>query len=107
DRIDHAEQHGEQRLPQKIEDGQEIVDAFGQSVLEVGWTDAAYGEIGRYDVRAGEQLEVFHNAFLGNLLRCSIWDYCVCVHGAIVLRDRIRDKDKDPSFSAKQTFVKD
>jgi hypothetical protein len=26
-----------------------------------------------------------------------------CVHGAIVRRDRIRDKDKDPSFSAKQT----
>ena len=39
----------------------------------------------------------------GDLLRCSIWDYCVCVHGAIVIRDRIRDKDKDPSFSAKQT----
>jgi hypothetical protein len=24
------------------------------------------------------------------------------VYGAIVFRDRIRDKDKDPSFSAKQ-----
>jgi hypothetical protein len=38
----------------------------------------------------------------GDLLRCSIWDYCVCIHGAIVIRDRIRDKDKDPSFFAKQ-----
>jgi hypothetical protein len=43
----------------------------------------------------------------GDLLRCSIWDYCVCVHGAIVIRDRIRDKDKDPSFSAKPTRVND
>jgi hypothetical protein len=30
-----------------------------------------------------------------------------CVYGPIVLRDRIRDKDKDPSFSAKQARVKD
>jgi hypothetical protein len=30
-----------------------------------------------------------------------------CVYGPIVLRDRIRDKDKDPSFSAKQTRAKD
>jgi hypothetical protein len=52
-------------------------------------------------------LEVFHDAFLSDLLRCSIWDYCVCVHGAIVIRDRIRDKDKDPSFSAKQTRAKE
>jgi hypothetical protein len=26
----------------------------------------------------------------------------LCIHGAIVLRESIRDKDKDPSFSAKQ-----
>jgi hypothetical protein len=26
----------------------------------------------------------------------------VCIHGAIVLREIIRDKDKDPSFSAKE-----
>jgi hypothetical protein len=30
-----------------------------------------------------------------------------CVYSPIVLRDRIRDKDKDPSFSAKQTRAKD
>jgi hypothetical protein len=30
-----------------------------------------------------------------------------CVYGAIVFRDRIRDKDKDPSFSAKQTRVEE
>ncbi len=41
----------------------------------------------------------------GNLLRCRTWKSCV--HGAIVLRDRIRDKDKDPSFSAKPTRAKD
>jgi hypothetical protein len=30
-----------------------------------------------------------------------------CVYGAIVFRNRIRDKDKDPSFSAKQPRVTD
>jgi hypothetical protein len=30
-----------------------------------------------------------------------------CVHCAIFCRDRIRDKDKDPSFSAKPTRVND
>jgi len=30
-----------------------------------------------------------------------------CVYGAIVFRDRMRDKDKDPSFSAKPTRAKD
>jgi hypothetical protein len=43
----------------------------------------------------------------GDLLRSWTWNYCACVHGAIVLRDRIHDKDKDPSFSAKQTRAKD
>lgn len=43
----------------------------------------------------------------GDLSRSSIWDYCACVHGAIVFRDRIRHKDKAPSFSAKQTRAKD
>jgi len=37
--------------------------------------------------------------FLGDLLQCSISKQ---VHGAIFIRDRIRGKDKDPSFSAKQ-----
>src|ERR1700731_2911206 len=39
-------------------------------------------------------------AGFGDLFRCLTSGRCV--HGAIVFRDRIRDKDKDPSFSAKQ-----
>jgi hypothetical protein len=43
----------------------------------------------------------------GDLLRCWTWDYFACVHGAIFFRNHIHDKDKDPSFSAKQTRAKD
>ena len=42
--------------------------------------------------------------FLGDLLQCSISKQ---VHGAIFIRDRIRGKDKDPSFSAKQSATED
>src|SRR5580704_15091243 len=41
----------------------------------------------------------------GDLLRCLTWGWCV--HGAIVFHDLIRHKDKDPSFSAKQTRAND
>jgi hypothetical protein len=62
-RIDNAEQYGEQRVRQEIEEGQEIVDAFGQSVLEVGWPDLVEDRIARSGVRDGEALEVHHDAF--------------------------------------------
>src|ERR1700731_460752 len=44
-------------------------------------------------------------AGFGDLFRCLTSGRCV--HGAIVFRDRIRDKDKNPSFSAKQLRVTD
>src|SRR5664279_3746117 len=68
DRIENAEQNGEERLAQEFEDGQEIVGAFGQRVLEVGWPYPAYDAMGRYR-RAGEHIYIFHEALLGDLLR--------------------------------------
>ena len=49
---------------QEIEGGQKILDAFGQSVLEVGWPDPTHDGIGRSGVPAGEHIEVRHKAFL-------------------------------------------
>jgi hypothetical protein len=38
-------------------------------VLEIGWPDLAEDGIARRGVREGEQLEVRHDAFLGDLLQ--------------------------------------
>ena len=56
---------------------------------------AKKSRMGRSCVREGEQLEVRHDAFLGDLLQRSI---SMQVDGAIFIRNRIRGKDKDPSF---------
>ena len=69
------------------------------------------GEIARahsHAIRQGGYAEILPRVTQDPGLQfADVWAYCACVHGAIVIRDRIRDKDKDPSFSAKQIRAKD